>query len=550
MSSNITTLVILTLLFSGAMLAFEFSTSQESTAREATVAATRFELARAETVIEIASVDAPGGFRCDTRAEVAVDNVGRTSISGFDEMDVLTWYTPEGGDPVTTSFTHTYSNIEKGEWALLSITPTNSSPGVWDPGEQAKFAWRFPQSQAESSTGYARLVTPNGVSDSDYVTFVDVASGDCWFLNNNPTPSIGDTTSQAVLPLGTGLPITVTLYNYDTDRDTETGLKLVRSNNGLGETVTTKYQVWRTGVLAAPVVIQGDVLVDLWAALSPAYTGQEGIVLIYLRDYDGVSYTEIGTCAIFARDWQSGASSFVERACLIKDVNYTVPTGNQLEVRLLVDDASNQDMSFGYDTHTYSSLVNLSFVPPAPSRSLYLHNNPTPPVGDTARQATLPMDETAPTATTLYQYATPNNNNGLLLAGSDQDLSESDTSKYQIGRTGALADPLVIAGDVFIDLWAGIRQFQANQPGATTMYLRDYDGVDYTEIGNGSMFVLDWQGGSSTFVGQTIMIPNINYTIPAGHELEARLMTNTIKASKDMWYAYDTTQYPSVIKLP
>ena len=531
-------------------MAFEFTSTQESTTREAASAATRSELAQAETIIKIVSVDALGVFRCDIRAEVAVDNVGRTSISDFEAMDVLTWYTPEGGDPVTTDFVYSEGNIEKGEWALLDILPVNSSPAIWDPGEQATFTWRFPQTQEEGTTGYARLVTPNGVSDSDYVNFVDVTAGDCWFLNNNPTPSIGDTTSQATLPVGTGLPITVPLYNYDTDRNTDAGLKLIRSNNGLAEAVTTKYQVWRTPVLTSPVVISGDVLIDLWAALTPANSNEEGIILVYLRDYDGSSYTEIGEGATFARDWQSGSSSFVEKLSLIKDINYTVPAGNQLEIRIVVDDASIQDMAFAYDTQTYSSLVNLSFVPPDPSKSLYLHNNPSPPVGNTARQASLPMDETAPTGSTIYQYGTPNNNDGLLLAGSSLGLSEVDTDKYQIWTTGTLADPLVISGDVFIDLWAGIRQFQDGQPGAVTIYLRDYDGVGYTEIGNGSVFVFDWQDGASSFVEQTIMIPDIDYTVPAGHELEARLITDTIKASKDMWFAYDTTTYPTVIKLP
>ena len=64
------------------------------------------------------------------------------------------------------------------------------------------------------------------------------------------------------------------------------------------------------------------------------------------------------------------------------------------------------------------------------------------------------------------------------------------------------------------------------------------------------MFAGDWQMGSGTFVKRIIMIPDLDYTIPAGHELEARLITDTVKASKDMWFAYDTVAYPTVIKLP
>ena len=221
-----------------------------------------------------------------------------------------------------------------------------------------------------------------------------------------------------------------------------------------------------------------------------------------------------------------------------------------MEVRLIVDDASGQDMSLAYDTSAFSSLVNLSFAPPVPSTSLFLHNNPTPPIADTAAQAVLPLDATATTATLLYKYSLPSNNSGLLLKGTELGLGETDPTKRQVWSTGILASPLVIAGDVFIDIWAAIRNFQLSQSGAMTMYLRDYDGATYTEISNGSVFAVDWQEGAGTFVERTIMMADVNYTVPAGNEMEVRLIVDTIKASKDMWIAYDTVSYPSVIKLP
>ena len=101
-----------------------------------------------------------------------------------------------------------------------------------------------------------------------------------------------------------------------------------------------------------------------------------------------------------------------------------------------------------------------------------------------------------------------------------------------------------------MNIWAAIRNFQQNQPGAYTVYLRDYDGATYTEISTSSVFAFDWQKGSTDFVNATVMMLDVNYTVPAGHELEVRLIADDIKASKDMWFAYDTTSYPSVIKLP
>ena len=47
---------------------------------------------------------------------------------------------------------------------------------------------------------------------------------------------------------------------------------------------------------------------------------------MYLRDYNGSSWTEIGN-----------ASTFVKNSIIMVDVNYTISAGNELEVRLMVD---------------------------------------------------------------------------------------------------------------------------------------------------------------------------------------------------------------------
>ncbi len=62
--------------------------------------------------------------------------------------------------------------------------------------------------------------------------------------------------------------------------------------------------------------------------------------------------------------------------------------------------------------------------------------------------------------------------------------------------------------------------------------------------------MFDWQRGTSDFVRNTIMLLGVSYTVVVGHQLEARLMAEDIKASTDMWVAYDAAAYPSVIKLP
>ena len=549
MGAAITSLLILSVLFTSMFMMYQTKLHGDEVVGGAMRQSALLNHRQAATFISIEGADAFSIFRCDTIVQTQIKNTGEAPIEDFEKMDVFTWYTTDTGEPVITPFKYTSGNLLKDEWSVTGVDPADFG-GVWDPGETLSFSWRFLRPQQQGTSGYITVVTPNGVSDSAYVDFTKVSNADCRFLHNYPTPPTEDTASQPLLTLEGGLPSATTLFNYDDDRDSEAGLTLLRSQNGLNESLATKYQVWRTGVLGVPTVISGDVLIDLFAALTPVTQGQVGIVIAYLRDFDGSSHTEIGSGAVFARDWQSGATGFVERMALIKEIDYTIPAGHELEVRLQIDTASEQEMTLAYDTAQHSSLVNLLFVPPAPSTFYYLHNNPSPPVDDTSRQAILPLDGTAPTGGVLYKYGQPNNNPGLLLRGTELGLAETDPEKYQIWQTGPLGEALTVQGDVLIDIWAGIRNFQANQSGAMTVYLRDYDGSGYTEIANGSVFAEDWQRGSGTFVPQTIMIADVDYTVPAGHRLEARMIADTIKASKDMWLAYDASGYPTVIKLP
>ena len=183
--------------------------------------------------------------------------------------------------------------------------------------------------------------------------------------------------------------------------------------------------------------------------------------------------------------------------------------------------------------------------------SYYLHNDPIPPTGDTTSHLVLPMDEVAPSATTLFNYDTDRDASaGLLIAKGANGVGETDPTKYQVWRTGPLIGDLVITGDAIIEFWAGLEDFKLNAVGKVSIFLRDYDGNGgHTEIGNGTVFDVDWHGGSSTFVKKTMEIAGLDYTVPAGHELEAKLIVKPASAD-DMWFAYDTAAYPSILNLP
>ena len=278
-----------------------------------------------------------------------------------------------------------------------------------------------------------------------------------------------------------------------------------------------------------------------------------GIIRVFFRDYDGTNHTEIGEGTLFARDWQSGSSTFVERMALVRGMQHTIPAGNRVEFWVVVDDESEADMWLAYDTVTYSSLINLDYEAPTPTVSFYLHDNPTPPTtgSNVIDNEVLTADQISPTATTLFNYSQNRDTDlGLQLDKTAAGISESTATKYQIWRTAALDSSLDITGDVLVDIWAAITEFRTNKTGAVTMYLRDYDGSSYTEIGNGSVFADDWHQNEASFVETTIIVPDVSYSIPAGNRLEARLIVDFVTGGQNMIFAYDTTTYSAVIKIP
>ena len=165
--------------------------------------------------------------------------------------------------------------------------------------------------------------------------------------------------SQTALPLDELAPTATTLYNYDTDRDSSAGLLIAKGGSGAAESDTTKYQDWRTTALSSALAIDGTVTVTLWSGIKDFGLAKQGSVTVYLRDFDGSSYVEIANGTLTDSDWQGGSSSWVEKTITITGVNYTIPSGNYLEVKLIVTDSSDDSMWFAYDTVAYGSRVAL-----------------------------------------------------------------------------------------------------------------------------------------------------------------------------------------------
>jgi hypothetical protein len=149
------------------------------------------------------------------------------------------------------------------------------------------------------------------------------------------------------------------LYNYDTDRDALPGLLIARGGSGPQESDPAKYQAWRTPVLAAPLTIQGNVTVNLWTAMKDFDDTKRGAVSAYLRDFDGSSYVELGGATFTDGTWQGGTPSWVLKTFQFSIGPRTIAPGHSLELKVIVENSSDDDMWFAYDTGSYKSRVNV-----------------------------------------------------------------------------------------------------------------------------------------------------------------------------------------------
>ena len=76
---------------------------------------------------------------------------------------------------------------------------------------------------------------------------------------------------------------------------------------------------------------------------------------VYVRDFDGASYSLIGTGSLNQANWQAGSGSFVEKNIVIGSVDYLLASGHSIEIKVMVGTDAEDDMFFAYDTVTYDS---------------------------------------------------------------------------------------------------------------------------------------------------------------------------------------------------
>jgi hypothetical protein len=181
----------------------------------------------------------------------------------------------------------------------------------------------------------------------------------------------------------------------------------------------------------------------------------------------------------------------------------------------------------------------------------YLHNNPTPPTAATAAQANLAMNATVAAGVTLYSYA--NNcsiRTGRRITRAAPSPAQGTLCNYQNWRSPALPSAVTIGGAMSVDIWSATDTANANRTGGIVAYLRDFNPAGagtYTEIANG-LYSATYAAGRTFYHYPITVNVATAYTLPAGHQLELKLVASNAYQS-NMLVAYDTTTYPSFLRI-
>ncbi len=178
----------------------------------------------------------------------------------------------------------------------------------------------------------------------------------------------------------------------------------------------------------------------------------------------------------------------------------------------------------------------------------YLKTNAT---GPTASSATLPLQGSRPTLTTLHNYDTNRDASaGLLLARSTQGMNESDPTRIQAWQH-TLTAATTLNGTATVRLWSAMKDFDAVKNGSVQVGLYDCNPPMNNCVQLGATTVTSsggWSGGSSTWVAKDWNLGTVSRTVNAGRSLWIRVVV-TAGSSDNMLFAYGTTDYPSTLTI-
>jgi hypothetical protein len=171
---------------------------------------------------------------------------------------------------------------------------------------------------------------------------------DSWYMKGDGVP---------VASLSKVVPLQLTLPDYD--QDGKPGRTLKRTSKGEAETDKAKYQEW---VLRNPgLEMDGAGSISFWSAMKDFDTERGGSVTAYLLDCKDVGETctmvTKGTLAL--ANWSGDNDGWVEHELVFDAAFHVFASDAVLAVRIVVNNASQDDMWFAYDTLAQPTHVHL-----------------------------------------------------------------------------------------------------------------------------------------------------------------------------------------------
>ena len=178
----------------------------------------------------------------------------------------------------------------------------------------------------------------------------------------------------------------------------------------------------------------------------------------------------------------------------------------------------------------------------------YLHNNPTPPTGDTTARPNLALDDTSPTGATLHNYDTDCDsrvgrsvNRGAGLVG------EATACRYATWRSAPLASARTLNGTATLAMFAR-KSVSGGADPTLRAFLRVLDPATstYTELGTANVTVIP--NANQAWVEHDLTWTLASVSVPAGRQIEVKIVATG--GTREPEIAYDTTAYPSSLTLP
>jgi signal peptidase I len=150
-----------------------------------------------------------------------------------------------------------------------------------------------------------------------------------------------------------------TLPNYDVDRNTDPGLTLLPSNNGLDETNANRTQWWYQAVPSAGVQFDGATRVRIWSAMRNFNTTRAGELMAGLYDcviWPAISCVLIGSGTVTAAPWNPSAG-WRETTIDLGALSTTVAAGHYLALKVVVGSTAGDRMWLAYDTTSHPAAL-------------------------------------------------------------------------------------------------------------------------------------------------------------------------------------------------